>query len=533
MQLTRTLSMTANLQWQPDDESFWREQGHQLTAHFPKLNLMLLLAGACVWMQWSVLAVLMLNAGFPFSIEQLFRLIASAGLAAACIRMMGGFLLHHSGMRAAMLLSVYLLLVPLGLLWFALSDINTEFWKFQALAICSGLGGSLLMQVLNASYYTFPKKQQPLVQEVPLALANSGLVLVLVAIPLFVQLPEFAWFNGHPLLLKLASSNISGSVEVGQPIWLNAVVWLPLWLLIGALFWLHRLPAIYTHTADTRVKFSGAVRTFCVVVLALLGCAMLLMPSVMVDTLGQLPAVREISMIVALGLVLLWMRLFVAKHIDVIARQIEILNNREVHLLALLYLMGMGSLLGLAVSYPLLIKSVFSIKLDAQGALTSNPVGPSVLIYGWLPVILGLVARAFGNWLAHRFKAALINQWSLVFMLASAVAMAYYLHQAHNSDHPEQWFLTFFLSSLVFFWAAGLSAGSVMAIIIRAIPHQQMEQALTWIIALTTAGTFYMPQMFADHWQAAGPAAIIQGFALFYVLGLIVNWLAYVRAKAA
>lgn len=515
--------------WQPDDDVFWREHGHHQTVFFPKLNLILLLAGACVWMSWSVLTVLMLNAGYPFSIEQLFSLIASAGLAAACVRMTGNFMLHHSGVRASMLLSVYLLLAPLTLLWLALSTLSTPFWQFQLLAVCSGLGAGLLMQVLNTSYYAFPKKQQPLVQEVPLALANTGLVLVLVALPLFVQLPAFSWFNGEPLILQHASSNISGAVSAGQPIWLNAVIWLPLLLLISGLYWLHRLPAIYTHQVDNFNVTAGILRSLIVLALALLGCVVLLMPSIIIENLGRIPAVRELSMVLAIGLVLLWMRLFSAKHTDVVTQHIEILSGREVHVLALLYLMGMGSLLGLAVSYPLLTKAAFSVRVSADGILETNPVGPSVLIYGWLPVILGLVARAFGSWLAHRIKPALINQWALTMMLIGAAALAYYINQAQNTAHPEQWFLAFFISSLVFFMAAGFSAGSVMALILDATPHKQMEYALTWIVAVTTAGTFYIPQMFADHWQTSGPAGIIVGFALFYLLGLAVNWYFYLR----
>lgn len=523
--------MTIAAPWRPDDDDFWRHQGHPQTVHFPQLNFILLLAGGCVWMQWSVLTVLMFNAGFPFTIEQFFSLIASAGLAAACVRLVSTFILHHSGVRATLLLSQYLLFAPLLLLWAALADLQTPFWQFQALAISTGLGAGLLMHVLNTSYYIFSKKQQPLVQEVPLALANSGLVLVLVAFPLCVQRPELSWLNGEPLLLKFASSNISGLVAAGQPIWLNAVIWLPFLLLLSCLYWLHKMPVIFP---DARIKGcqpSYLLRSLAVLMLALLSCALLLMPELMRESLGHLPAVRELSILIALALVLLFMRLLTAKETDIVKGYSNLLKHRQLYVLSLLYLIGMGSLLGLAVSYPLLIKAEFSIKLSESGALVSNPVGPSVLIYGWLPVMLGMVTRAGGNWLAYRYNPALINQWALLVMIISGLALAYFLQQSHGSRHPEQWFLEFFISSVVFFSAAGFSAGSTMAQIFSTINQRHMELALTWIVALATAGTFYIPQMFADHWQSSGPVSIVLGFVVFYLCGLGINWWVYLRPQ--
>lgn len=519
--------------WQPDDEQFWRDHGHPLTAHFPQQNLLLLLAGACVWMIWAVLVVLMLNAGFPFSVEQYFSLIASAGLSAACIRMGGSFILHHCGVRWGMLLSAYLLYIPLFFLWWALASIDTPFWHFQLLAIASGVGGGLLMQVINNSYYLFPLKQQPLVQEVPLAFANSGLILVLVLMPLLVQWPGLTWLKTEPLLLEYASSNISGRVAAGTPVWLNTIVWLPSLLLAGALYWIHRLPKVgISHTKQNpTVILSGLLRSSALLFCAMAVCAVLLLPELAIKWLVHVPAVREMSMVLAIGLMLYWMQLLAAKDTRVAKQHIEVFASREVHALALLYLATMGSLLGLAVSFPLLIKVAFSLQGSDGQSWVVNPVAPSVLIYGWLPVVLGLAARAFGNWIAHRFKPGFITLWALLVMFVTALAMAYYINQARISDYPEQWFFYFLWWALLFFVAAGVASGAVMALILKSIPQKQLEFALTWIIALTTAGTFYIPQMFADHWQHSGPASIIVGFALFYVVALVVNWYFYLRSS--
>lgn len=519
-------------QWLPNQEQFWRQLGHQQTAHFPRLNLLLLLAGACVWMIWAVLVVLMLNAGYPFSIEQFFSLIASAGLSAACVRMCGSFILHHCGTRYAMLLSAYLLFIPLFFLWWALGDLHIPFWQFQLLAIVSGVGGGLLMQVINTSYYVFPSKQQPLVQEVPLALANSGLVLVLVVMPILVQWPGLVWLKSDPLILKYASSNISGRVSAGTPVWLNTIVWLPSMLLVFALFWLHRLPNIQTDQSITKPHWpvSGLLRSLLLIVLALTTCAVLLSPTTLLGTRFHFPAVREISMVLAIGSMLLWMKLLAANNTRVAGRHLQAFKSKETHVLAILYLAGMGALLGLAVCFPLLIKASFGLQfIGSPAAWVVNPVAPSVLIYGWLPIVLGLAARAFGSWLAYRFASAMITQWAFLVMLITALAMAYYINQARLADYPEQWFFYFFFWASAFFLAAGIAAGSVMAQVLKTLLGPSLEFALTWIVAVTTAGIFYIPQMFADHWQTSGPASIIVGFALFYVLSLVINWYFYLR----
>src|SRR5690554_7499682 len=64
--------------------------------------------------------------------------------------------------------------------------------------------------------------------------------------------------------------------------------------------------------------------------------------------------------------------------------QLQVFSNREVHIMALLYLMGMGSLLGFAISYPLLIKAIFGLVLTPDNSIQVNPVSPAVLIYDWL-----------------------------------------------------------------------------------------------------------------------------------------------------
>lgn len=523
------ITMRTNPLWQPDDDAFWREHGFKRTHAIPRFNLILLLAGASLWMLWSVLGILLFNLGFPFSLGQLFSLIASAGLSAACVRLCGGFVLHHCGVRYAMLLSAYLLWLPLAGLWWALMDVHTPFWQFQCLAIASGLGAGLLSQVVNNSFYLFPSKQQPLVQEVPLALANLGLIVVLVLMPLIVQWAWLGQWSGDALTLFYSSSNVTGRVAAGQPMWPNLIVLLPAGLLLVALFYAHRLPQILPPSHAALALWSGLARSLLLLLSVLALCVLLLVPEAFGTLASAIPAARELIIILLIAAVLLLMHWLASPATEVVKQQLQVLASREVQVLGLMYLMGMGSFLGFALSFPLLIEAVFGVQIGSDGRAMPNPVAPAAFIYGWLPVILGLVARAFGNWLAHRMSAVKLTQLALMALVASSAALAYYSYHAHEHAHPEQLFFGFFVWALLFFVAAGIAAGSVMATVFQVLPKQQMEYALTWIVALTTAGAFYIPQMFADHWHSSGAASIIIGFMLFYLLGLGVNWYFYLR----
>ena len=142
-----------------------------------------------------------------------------------------------------------------------------------------------------------------------------------------------------------------------------------------------------------------------------------------------------------------------------------ILLNREANLLGLMYLMGMGSLLGFAV-LPAFIKAVFGLQ-QVGGVWQANPVAPAVLVYGWLPVVLGLVARAAGSWLAQRLRASLINQKLRYSFCLSALFLWLITARRHKKFAPRA--IVFeFLSGPWCFVAAGISAGSVMNMALKA-----------------------------------------------------------------
>lgn len=520
--------------WRSEDEQFWKTVGHYQTQRLPQMNLLLLLAGSSMWMIWAALTVLLLDVGYPFKMGELFGLMASAGVAGICMRLAGGFILHHCGTRDSILLTCLLLLMPLGLLAWALTSLDTPLWVFQLCAIGTGIGSGFISLIVSSNYYLFPLKMRSLVLEVPLALACVGLILVLVAVPMLVQWDVLQGLGLKPMYLLYDSSNISGRIPKGQPVWLLSSLLLPAVLLLLAVWQALRSPNVLVSNLQIKQKINweGVLRSLVLVAVIFWFCAGYTYLDVLFPSFSHIPAIREVFIFLTILMVLFLMHRLANPAMQARPQQISLLTNKEAHILGLMYLMGMGSLLGFGVSFALLIKAVFAVQFSDDNRLVLNPVAPAVLIYGWLPVVFGLVARAGGSWLAQHMRPSLINHLALLMLFVSSLFMAYYSTQAVTSSHPEQVFFIFFSWALVFFVACGLSAGSVMNMALKTLPRQQLEAALGWILAVAAIGAYYIPRMYADDWSSTGPGKILLGFALFYLIGLLVNWYFYLRKSS-
>ena len=78
------------------------------------LSIPCLLCGFAVWLYWGIITVQMLNLGFPFSKEDLFTLMAIAGLSGATLRIPSTFFIRLAGGRNTIFLTTSLLILPSG-----------------------------------------------------------------------------------------------------------------------------------------------------------------------------------------------------------------------------------------------------------------------------------------------------------------------------------------------------------------------------------------------------------------------------------
>src|SRR5690606_21408211 len=170
------------------------------------LNAAGLFCASALWMSWSLVAVFLLQAGSHLSVEQLFRLMAIAGLSAGCLRVSFS-LLVPAGAGGLSLVLVLALLLPLAL---GLGEVwrHAPRWQvLQTLALFSGLGGACFSAFVATlgDRNPLPGRRQSLELGLGIGLGHLGIAASLVLVPLLVAWPgDFlgAWER------QLASSHL-------------------------------------------------------------------------------------------------------------------------------------------------------------------------------------------------------------------------------------------------------------------------------------------------------------------------------------
>ncbi|MHB8825885.1 MAG: antiporter, partial [Thiobacillus sp.] len=92
-------------EWNPEDPEFWEKTGKKIAYRNLWISVPSLLNGFAIWLMWGIIAVQMLNLGFPFSKEEMFTLTAISGLAGATLRIPASFFIRIAGGRNTIFLT--------------------------------------------------------------------------------------------------------------------------------------------------------------------------------------------------------------------------------------------------------------------------------------------------------------------------------------------------------------------------------------------------------------------------------------------
>lgn len=533
-------------EWTPDQHKFWHRHAH-LAYRNMWLSSFALIGGFAVWMQWSVLSLQMLLLGFPFSSSQLFSLTAIAGLSGAMLRLPASFVVKLYGGKAATIVMLGLLLIPAIGTAMALRSITTPLLTFQLLALLSGFGGALFSVTMASVSQFFPQHQQGFALGLHAGIGNLGIVLVQMIAPLAASFGALQWFGPAGVQwLQVPSHHLLGYAEAGEPRWLQntSSVWI-WWLLIAlVLVWrkLDRLGVQRSSLAAAR-SYELPPQPWWA---ALLGMLTLMAVGILISALAlflMLPQASNGSgLMLAKELVLiggLIATLFVLPRIPMLgarlAPQFSIFNNKHTWLLALMYTMSFGTLIGFAAAFPLVVQFIFGFThqfADGQVVSIINPNGPNVLMYGWLGPLVGILARPLGGWFADQAGGARVTQWCAGTLVLTSLACAVVIHQAFASATPEDYFIPFFLLTLIIFAASGLANGSAFRSVAAVFPRVQAGTAIGWVSAIGALGAFYIPQTLGEHIHAGTPASALIGFAIFYLLCFVVNQFFYLSRQS-
>jgi NNP family nitrate/nitrite transporter-like MFS transporter len=221
--------------WDPEDATFWAEKGRAVARRNLWPSIFAEFLGFSVWQLWSIVVVSMPKAGFTYTTDQLFWLVALPSLVGATLRLPYTFAVPKFGGRNWTIVSASLLLVPtLGLSYF-LSRPDTPFWLMVLIAATAGAGGGNFASSMTNISFFYPEKEKGFALGVNAAGGNLGVAVVQLVVPIVIV-------AGAGLTLNRAG-----------------LIWLP--LIVLAAFWAWKSMAnLSAATSSFRASVAAAKR---------------------------------------------------------------------------------------------------------------------------------------------------------------------------------------------------------------------------------------------------------------------------------
>ena len=528
-------------QWNVEDPKFWESTGKSVANRNLWISIPSLLCGFAVWLMWSVITVQMINAGFPFKPEQLFTLAAIAGLTGATLRIPSSFFIRIAGGRNTIVFTTALLMIPAFGTGVALQDQNTPLWVFQILAFLSGFGGGNFASSMSNISFFFPKRMQGLALGLNAGLGNAGVTTMQILIPLVMTFAMLGAMGGDPVALVQPSGSLIGKEPAGALTYIQnaGFVWLFLLIPLAVIGWFGMNNIVTQEVTPNPGSPVGAMSKIAGMLLigfltAAAGLYIILPAPVGLGAPGWAKWFVLAGVIFA---TVLLMKMIPGEIKPNLQRQFKIFGNKHTWVMSIIYTMTFGSFIGYSAAFALAIKVIFGFShvMGPDGVMLHdavNPNAPSALMYAWMGPFIGALIRPIGGWIADKVGGAKVTQFTTIVMIGAAFGIAYFMKAAYQSATPEEFFLPFFLLFLVMFAMTGIANGSTFRTIAMVFPKEQAGPALGWTSAVAAYGAFIIPQVFGEQIKATTPENALYGFAIFYVVCLLLNWWYYLGPKA-
>src|SRR3954454_13454530 len=172
--------------WRPEDPEFWETRGKRIARRNLIWSIVAEHLGFSIWLIWSIVATRLPQAGFPYTIDQLFQLVALPGLIGSLMRFPYTFAVPKFGGRNWTVVSALLLFIPTLSLIYFVNKPDTPFWLMATAAATAGLGGgNFSSSMANISFF-FPDKEKGFALGLNAAGGNIGVSTVQLLVPIVV-----------------------------------------------------------------------------------------------------------------------------------------------------------------------------------------------------------------------------------------------------------------------------------------------------------------------------------------------------------
>jgi len=172
--------------WHPEDETFWQSAGRRIAWRNLAFSIFVEHLGFLVWSLWSIVVVSLPAAGFTFDPGSLFLLVAVPPFVGSILRIPYTLAVPKFGGRNWTIVSGLLLLIPTGLLAYAVSEPSTPYWVFMLAAAFAGFGGgNFSSSMANISFF-YPEKHKGFALGLNAAGGNMGVAIAQLLVPLVI-----------------------------------------------------------------------------------------------------------------------------------------------------------------------------------------------------------------------------------------------------------------------------------------------------------------------------------------------------------
>ena len=198
----RTPNSTRNstwiAEWNPEDEIFWKTRGKAIAQRNLIWSIVAEHLGFSIWLIWSVVATKLPQAGFHYSTDQLFQLVALPGLIGALMRFPYTFAVTTFGGRNWTIFSASVLLIPTMALAYFVTRPDTPFWVMALVASTAGLGGgNFASSMANISFF-YPDRMKGWALGLNAAGGNIGVSGVQLLTPILLGLGLINFYQATP-----------------------------------------------------------------------------------------------------------------------------------------------------------------------------------------------------------------------------------------------------------------------------------------------------------------------------------------------
>ncbi|MET8760968.1 nitrate/nitrite transporter [Lentzea sp. NPDC004782] len=174
--------------WEPEKPEFWESTGKRIARKNLALSIFAENLGFSVWVLMSIVVVSLGSVGFKFSVGQQFWLLIVPNLVGSLLRVPYTFAVPKFGGRLWTTISASLLLIPTGMLAYAVTTPGTSYGFFLLTSALTGLGGgNFSSSMANISFF-YPEGKKGLALGLNAAGGNLGVAVTQLIVPIVISI---------------------------------------------------------------------------------------------------------------------------------------------------------------------------------------------------------------------------------------------------------------------------------------------------------------------------------------------------------